>query len=75
MIPNCRGCEIEKEVFEQKLKELESSGIKGNIGFIEKKIYTTSSGKIIIETELILGYPSQRFRESIQKAGLINFNF
>ncbi len=59
---------LEKEVFEKKLKTLDR---KKYFGFIEERTYTTPKGKIIIETELVQGTPTQCWRNRMKKAGLL----
>lgn len=69
-IRNSEG--LEKAVFEKRLNSLDR---KKYLGFIEERVYTTPKGKIIVETDLMKGSPTDRFREHIKSAGLFNTKF
>ena len=69
-VKNCDG--IEKKVFENLLKTADKSKY---LGFIEERTYTIPKGRIIIQSFLIKGTPTKRFRDTIKKARLINLDF
>ena len=64
--------DIEKSVFE---KVLESKDRKKYLGWIEERTYTTPKGKVIVESFIIKGTPSEEWRKAIEKAHLAGAEF